>query len=74
MTEEILTIKIHSAIDLITNSSTEIYCNSDGSLEPAKEMINTMLETFGINHKADDIFYFGVFADDYYYTDHLEEN
>jgi hypothetical protein len=61
---ELLKFKIHSIVDVITNSSTTIYTFQGDSVEPAKELINEMLKLSGITDKtADDIFYFGVFKD-----------
>ena len=51
-----LKIGLHSFIDLITNSSTEIFIDYSDSLEPCKEMINEILKTFDINKSCDDIF------------------
>ena len=44
-----LKFKIHSFIDLITNSSTE------NSVEPLKEMINEMFKICGIEKTCDDV-------------------
>lgn len=65
-------LKIHSAVDLITNSSTTIFTYSDGALSTLKELVNEMLKTFGKTETFDDIFYAGVFLDDnegYYEAD-----
>lgn len=59
-------IKIHSVVDVITNSSTTIYTYSDGSLEPLKELINEILLVFERPEKFDDILVAGVFFEDYY--------
>ena len=63
---KVIKIKLHSIVDLITNSSTTIFTYSQGSLGEVKSLINEMLKVFEIPNKtADDLFYFGVFADDY---------
>lgn len=49
-------IKFHSIIDLITNSSTEMFMDYSESVEPCKEMINEMLIACGIDKTCDDIF------------------
>lgn len=49
-------INLHSIIDLITNSSTEIYTYSDGSLAACKEMINEFLMVMQIDQTCDDLF------------------
>lgn len=55
-------LKIHSFVDVITNSSTTIYSYYSGSIKPVKEMIDAFLEAFKSSLKADDLFYFGVFC------------
>ncbi len=50
------TIEIHSMVDLITNSSTELFTNSDESPKVLEEMINEFFKVFGINYKCLDIF------------------
>lgn len=59
-------LKIHSVVDLITNSSTVIFTYSEGSLPALKELVNEMLKTFGRTEKFDDVFYADVFLDDDY--------
>lgn len=68
-------IKIHSVVDIITNSSTVIYTCSDGSLSALKELVNEMLIIFGENKTFDDIFYAGIFLENNYdYEDYIEES
>ncbi len=50
------TVRIHSAIDLITNSSTEIFVKSRSSVEPAKELLAELLKVQGIEKPVDEIF------------------
>ena len=57
-------INLHSAVDLITNSSTTIYTFSNGCVEPVKELVNEMLHVMNSTETFDDIFYAGVFFDD----------
>lgn len=67
-------IKIHSVVDVITNSSTTIFTYQNDSIEPAKELIDEILKLAGItDKKADDIFYFGVFCQEYEYIEYIEE-
>lgn len=40
-------LKIHSGVDLITNSSTVIFTYSEGSLSALKDLVDEMLKTFG---------------------------
>jgi len=54
-----LKIKVHSIVDLITNSSTEIYVYAgDYTLKSVKELIDSLLEIGGSIKKADDLFTF----------------
>lgn len=67
-------LKLHSVVDVITNSSTVIYTYQDGSVDPAKALVNEVLKLQGITDKtADDIFYYGVFCDDEQYFEILNE-
>ena len=60
----IIKLKIHSVVDVITNSSTVIYTYQN-STSQAKELVEEMLKLTGETDKtADDIFYYGVFCDD----------
>ena len=57
-------LKIHSIVDVITNSSTVIYTYQNSTSE-AKDLVNEMIKLSGATDKtADDIFYYGVFCDD----------
>jgi len=49
-------LSIHSFVDLITNSSTEMYIDYSGSVEPCKEMINGIFKAFGIEKTCDEVF------------------
>lgn len=71
-------IKIHSVIDVITNSSTEIYSWYDSSVGACKEMIQEMLKVFGVDKNVDDIFNISVCCEmseysEYIYTKDEEE-
>ena len=67
---ETIKIKIHSTVDIITNSSTVIFTYQGDSVEPVKELIDEILKLSGTKNedgtqmKADDCFYFGVFLCD----------
>lgn len=67
-------ISFHSVCDLITNSSSTIFSWYDGSVNACKELINEILQTFGVDKTADDLFFIGAFADDmsYYAYNHDE--
>jgi len=69
-------IKLHSATDLITNSSTVIFTYSEGCTAPLKEMINEILKSFGVEKTFDEMFDTVVLNDsagDYeeYYAENL---
>lgn len=51
-----LKIKIHSFINLITNSSTEMYMDFSYSLNPIKDLLNKILELSGTNKTCDEVF------------------
>lgn len=52
MEKRIVTIKPHSFIDVITNSSTELFaCNTDKTIEMVKEVLNKIVQ--GYNMMAD---------------------
>jgi len=59
-------IKVHSSVDLITNSSTTIFTYSQGSIEALKELTNEMLKTFNSPYSFDDIFYADIFLEESY--------
>lgn len=56
-------ITLHSVVDVITNSSTTIYTYSEGSVKPAKELINEFFKMVGVNKTVDDVFYIGAIED-----------
>jgi hypothetical protein len=55
-----LTITVHSFVDLITNSSTEIYiCAGPSTVKSLKEMVNAIIKLGGNDTlTADDLFTF----------------
>lgn len=67
-------IPVHSIIDLITNSSTEIFTYSEGSEKAFEEMIDELFKTFNIDKKCEDVFDMVILCDESYeYGEHLEE-
>jgi hypothetical protein len=69
-----LKIKIHSVVDVITNSSTTIYTQADeGTISSVKDMVNALLKIGGSELTADDLFTFSLVGgddeSDYGYTD-----
>jgi hypothetical protein len=62
-----LKIKLHSQVDLITNSSTTIYTYSRGSVDAFKNVVNEMLSLFGQNKTCDDVFSIVVACELYEY-------
>lgn len=67
-------IKFHSVIDVITNSSTEIYSWYDGSVSACREMLEEIFKVFGVEEKVDDIFYIHLSYDYYIYIDYISDN
>lgn len=58
--QEMVKIPVHSLIDLITNSSTEIFVHSEKSVEPAKELLQELLILNGSKEKVEDVFDFSI--------------
>jgi len=57
MLAEKYTIPMHSFVDLITNSSTEIYIEaSDKTIESIKALVDNILKLGGSDLKCDDLF------------------
>jgi hypothetical protein len=58
-------INIHSFVDLITNSSSEIFvCASDKTITAVKSIINNVLLLGGSKITADDLFEFALEKDE----------
>jgi predicted transcriptional regulator len=58
---QLLTIKPHSFIDIITNSSTEIYVSvGDWSVNTLKDLVNGMLKIAKSDKTCDDLFEISV--------------
>lgn len=56
-----LRIKVHSVVDVITNSSTVIYTRADeGTISSLKDMINALLKIGNSELTADDLFEFSL--------------
>ena len=54
-----ITVNLHSFVDLITNSSTEIFVEaSQSTIDAVKEVVDNLLEVAGSDLKADDLFEF----------------
>ena len=52
-----LIIPVHSFVDVITNSSSEIFISADdGTVKAVKELINNLLKGVGSDKTADDLF------------------
>ena len=49
-------VKVHSVIDLITNSSTEMFVDYSDSIDHIKELVDEILELQGSPLTCDDIF------------------
>jgi len=49
-------LSVHSVIDLITNSSTEIFVDFSNSIKPVKELVNEFLKVQESDKTCDDIF------------------
>jgi hypothetical protein len=61
---EKIVLNVHSFNDLITNSSSEIFINSNKkTIEAVKTLINYFLEKGGSTKKAEDLFVFKIVRD-----------
>jgi hypothetical protein len=58
--EMVKKIPVHSLIDLITNSSTEIFVHSEDAVEPAKELLTELLRLQGSEKTCDEVFEISV--------------
>ena len=75
-------LKLHSLVDLITNSSTTIYTYSEGAVGALKNLVDEMLVTFKVMKDdyskfltCEDIFYVDTFLGDTdRYDEYLSEN
>jgi hypothetical protein len=69
MKDELIVLNLHSAVDVITNSSTTIYTYEWGCEGPAQDLIDEVLRLQGSDKKWSDVVYMGVFCsvDDYIY-------
>jgi hypothetical protein len=54
--QEMVKIPVHSLIDLVTNSSTEIFVHSEDSVAPAKELLTELLRLQGSTLTCDEVF------------------
>lgn len=68
-----LIIKLHSVVDLITNSSTVIFTYQD-SVTETKSLVSEILKLSGdTESNPDDVFWYGVFCESYKYFERLDE-
>jgi len=61
--QEMVKIQVHSMIDLITNSSSEIFVDSENSLKPAKELLQELLKINGSDKKVNEVFEISIELD-----------
>ena len=66
-------MKILSISDVITNSSSEVFCYYDKlSDKRLKGLLGCILETFGVDEKVEDVFNIEYFLSDYAEEDMTE--
>lgn len=59
------TLTVHSLVDLITNSSTQVYVEaSESSIKALRELINNILKLGGSTKTCDDLFTIELNPDD----------
>lgn len=55
--KKVIVIKVHSFVDVITNSSTVIYVQStESTVKTAKELIEKLLKVAGVTKSVDELF------------------
>lgn len=68
-------VSLHSIVDVITNSSTEIFINvNSNTVKVFKKFIEKILTASGIKKSADDLFDFEFNVNGYYYDDENDED
>lgn len=68
-----LIINTHSFIDVITNSSSELFiCDTDKSIEFVKEILQSMINTYNVANPNNQITYKECFRDPYYAKDDFD--
>ena len=65
------TIKVHSVVDVITNSSSVIYTYSDSAVKPLKELFTEIFKLIGDPQHVDDVFDIIAIPDSYVLYDHF---
>ena len=68
-----IVVAAHSVIDLITNSSTEMFIDFSGSIEPLKELINEFFKASGVDKTCDDVFKLSIRPVWWNDTNYMEE-
>jgi hypothetical protein len=59
-------VNVHSVVDFITNSSTEIFTwGTKSSVTAARSLLETLLSALGVSGKVDDYFEIGLVNEDY---------
>lgn len=67
--------KVHSVVDVITNSSTTIYTQAtEATVKSFRNLINAILDIAGSTVRADDMFIFRLVPDMYRLIDAMEES
>jgi hypothetical protein len=66
-------VKIHSVIDLMTNSSTTVYTYSDHSAKAFEELADEILKTMGLTERCHDIFNVSVQVDQDGLADYISD-
>ena len=67
MTKE-LTLKVHSFVDLITNSSSELFiCPTDKTVEAVYDIVDEILKNTGSSAKAKDVVSVRLYVEEHSY-------
>ena len=65
-------VRIHSIVDLITNSSTVIFTYQN-SIKETKALVQEVLKLSGSDLDPDDVFWYGEFCEEDTYLDYIDE-
>lgn len=70
----IVKLKLHSTVDLITNSSTTIFTNyGEETIDSAKKILEFFLKSIGSDKSVDDVFIVNAYPDEYIYHEYVKE-
>lgn len=66
------TLKMHSVVDLITNSSSVIYTDYTNTVEAVKDLMSEILSAMEEEVSVDDVIFVDTIKDSYWYFDQYD--